>query len=105
MASSDSPRSEASQGFLYGCVVRKNPVERGQLEHYTDLLVGGGQPQVALRASDLLRRRDDGAQAGAVDEADPLQVDHVPRLVALHTFPGRVLQCSCPGQSPTPGPP
>src|SRR5258708_18813056 len=103
MASSDSPRSEASQGFLYGGVVRKNPVERGQLEHYTDLLVGGGQPQVALRASDLLQRRDDGAQAGAVDEADPLQVDHDPRLVALHGFADRVLQCGGSSHVQTPG--
>src|SRR5229473_6499021 len=103
MASSDSPRSEASQGFLYRCVVRKNPVERGQLEHYADLLVGGGEAQVALRASDLLQRRDDRAQAGAVDEADPLQVDHDPRLLALHGFTDCVLQSGGSGHVQAPG--
>src|ERR1700674_5444655 len=92
MASSDSPRSEASQGFLYCGVVRKHPVERGQLEHYTNRLVGGGKPQVALRAADLLQRRDDGAEAGAVDEADPLQVDDNPGLAVLHGLADRVLQ-------------
>src|ERR1700674_951754 len=103
MASSDSPRSEASQGFLYCGVVRKHPVERGQLEHYTNLLVGGGKPQVALRAADLLQRRDDGAEACAVDEADALQVDDYPRLAVLHGLADRVLQCGCAGHVQTPG--
>src|ERR1700682_4719771 len=103
MASSDSPRSEASQGFLYCGVVRKHPVERGQLEHNTDLLVGGGQPQVALRAADLLQRRDDGAEASAVDEADPLQVDDYPGLAVLHSLADRVLQCWSAGHVQAPG--
>src|ERR1700675_1208713 len=92
MESSESPRSEASQGFLYCGVVRKDPVERGQLEHYTNLLVGGGKPQVALRAADLLQRRDDRAEACAVDEADPLEIDHDSGLAVLHGLADRVLQ-------------
>src|ERR1700730_7673784 len=92
MASSHSPRSEASQGFLYCGVVRKDPVERGQLEHYTNLLVGGGKPQVALRAADLLQRRDHRAEACAVDEADPVEVGHAPWLAVLHGLADRVLQ-------------
>src|SRR5487761_934092 len=103
MDPSDSPRSEASQGFLYCCVVRKDPVERGQLEHYTNLLVGGGKPQVALRAADLFQRRDHGAQARAVDKTDPLQVDDNPGFAVLHGLADRVLQRGGAGHVQAPG--
>src|SRR5258706_747318 len=103
MAPSDSPRSEASQGFLYCRVVRKYPVERGQLEHDSDLLIGSGKPQIAFGAADLLERGDDRPEPCAVDEADAFQVYDDPGLAILHRFADRVLQCGCAGHVEAPG--
>src|SRR5437868_2504150 len=66
---------EAGEGFLDSRVVGEHAVERGELEHHSDLLVGGGEPHVALAASNLLERRDHGSEARRVDKADALHVD------------------------------
>ena len=67
--------SEVSERFLDRGEVGKHTVQGGQLQHHPHLLIRCGQPEVALGAANQLERRDDRAQAGAVDEADAFQVD------------------------------
>src|SRR5260370_6920841 len=81
---------EAREGFLDSCVVRKDPVEGGELEHHADLLVRRGEPQLTLSAADLLQRRDHGTEPCGVDEADALHVDDHLRRAVLDAPPHAV---------------
>jgi len=77
---------EASEGFLDRRVVGEYSIERGELEHHTNLLVGSGEPELALAASHLLERRDHRTEASAVDEADAFHVDDDVLGAVLYNF-------------------
>ena len=58
--------------------IGKTGEQAGDLEHLQDAGLGAHQGEVAVVGADPLERRDEHAEAGGVDEVDPLEVDHDP---------------------------
>src|SRR6266550_1682954 len=83
---------KAGEGFLDSRVVGEDPIQGGELQHETSLLVGRRQAQLALAAADLLQRRDHRAEAGRVDEAHAFHVDDDPRRAVLDHLRDRLLE-------------